>query len=83
MAIIDDTLSSQPPEVTPWVRLAPPDKREQRRRMWLYATPRRCRGLIRALRWAWWNRVELLLLALCLLAVVAAGWAAKMMIGRL
>ena len=81
MTIIDDTLSTQTPEVTTWVRLTPPDKRERRRRMWLYAEPKRCKRLIKALRWAWWNRVELLMLALCFFAVIGAEWMAKMMIG--
>ena len=71
---------AEAPAVTVWRREITPSKREQRRQMWLYAPPKRCRGLILALRWCWWNRAELLTLALCLLAVVAAGWAAKMMI---
>lgn len=80
MTIIDDTLSSRPPEVTTWVRLTPPDKREQRRRMWLYAEPIRCKHLIRVLRWCYYNRLELLMLALCVLALVGAEWAAKLLV---
>ena len=78
MTIIDDTF--RPPEVTPWVRLTPPDKRERRRRMWLYAPPKRCKRLIKALRWAWWNRVELLMLALCFFAVIGCKWSARLLL---
>ena len=83
MTIIYDTLSNQPPEVIPWTRLTPPDKREQRRRMWLYAEPKRCKWLIKALRWAWWNRVELLMLTLCFFAVIGAEWMAKMLLQQI
>lgn len=70
-------------EVTAWVRLTPPDKREQRRRMWLYAEPKRCKRLINVLRWAWWNRVELLMLALCFFAVIGAEWFARLLLQRM
>lgn len=68
------------PEAVPWRRERPPDRKAQRRRMWLHAEPIRCKHLIRVLRWCYHNRLELLMLALCVLALVGAEWAAKLLV---
>lgn len=68
------------PEAVPWRRERPPDRKALRRRMWLYAEPIRCKRLIRVLRWCYHNRLELLMLALCVLALVGAEWAAKLLV---
>ena len=62
------------PTVTTWLRTTPPDKREQRRRLWLYGTPNRCKLLIKALRWCYWNRWNLFCLLLVWAAVIGCKW---------